>query len=143
MSKKLILACFVCLFYVSLSAQRRTSSGDFDEPFRICFNNKTSKTVWVALRYMDTDGEWRTKYWFKYKPYENDRKNNGYVVKTNNRIFYYYARTKSRYNGDYYYWGGKDNYKYIDGKQVGMKKKHIKGSGFEKRRGQKYCIGLN
>lgn len=134
----ILIICFVSYGY----AQRETTKGDFREPFKICFNNKTSKTVYVALRYKTVGGVWKTKYWIKYKPYEKDGNSNTYAVKTYNRYFYYYARTKSN-SGRFKYWGASDHYRTVDGKKVGMREKYINRSDYPNPRGQKYCIGLS
>lgn len=138
---KKIIVLFV--FISSLSyAQQQTVNGDFREPFEICFNNNTGKNVFVAVRYKTIGGVWKTKYWFKYRPYEKNTKNGKYAVKTYNRYVYYYARTKKGYNG-YSEWRGSDNYKVVDGKRVGMKEIYLSKSRFKAPRGQRYTINLN
>mgnify|MGYP001058437254 CR=1 FL=1 len=139
---KYIITLVFTFFVLNLSAQKQTTSGDFREPFKIAFNNKTSKTVWVAVRYKTTSGYWKTRYWFKYKPYEKDQNNKSFVVKTYNRYFYYFARTKENYNGNYSVWRGSDNYQRVDGKEVGMKEIYISKSAFSKPRGQTYYMNL-
>ncbi|MFC4268319.1 hypothetical protein [Polaribacter marinivivus] len=142
MLRKIIFSVTFLIFITSSYAQKQTTSADFSEPFKIAFNNFTSKTVWVAVRYKTTSGSWRTKYWFKYKPYEKDKNNKTFVIKTFNRYFYYFARTKSNYNGSYSVWKGRDNYRKVDGKQVGMKEIYLSKSIFSKPRGQTYYIDL-
>lgn len=145
MIKKLFFYIFLMfIFSQNLNAQKSTVSDDnFREPYKICFNNNTSKTVYVAVRYKNLSNKWVTKYWYKFRSYEKDKKTNKYTFKTYNRYFYYYAREKSKSNGSFSYWGGSDNYKRIEGKSVGMKEVYLSRSKFEKPRGQKYYINLN
>ena len=142
LTKRILLIVFVLALGNTTIAQRRTENTNFRAPYKICFNNNTSRTVWVAVRYKTVNGSWRTKKWVKYRPYEKDRNSNKYVVKTYNRYFYYYARTQENYNGRYLVWDGTKNYRVIDGKRVGMKEVYLSKSTFRNPRGQKYYINL-
>lgn len=139
MKKLITILLFMLFFSVAGFAQKSTTSMP-EQPWKIRFNNNTNYTIYVAIRYKNTYGTWETKYWFKYGAYEKDETNNSFVVTTNNRYFYVYARTKSTYNGNYRYWGGYDNYKYVEGKSVGFKKYYITN---DKLNGTPYTININ
>lgn len=99
--------------------------------FKIAFKNETSEKVHVAVRYKTRDGDWVTKEWFSFAPDEE-----GFVAKTENGIFYYYAISD---DGDWE-WGGSDRYYYVQGMddKQGFKKK----SAETKHRSGTYTITL-
>lgn len=89
-----------------------TPTQDFD---KIYFKNNCYKTIWTALHYVDTDGEWKTEGWWKVQPNEK-----AYVADTRNRIYYIHAQSEDGQNS----WSGDYNFN-IRGDVKGFKKKEI------------------
>jgi uncharacterized membrane protein len=123
-------------------AQKTTTDLDLSAPFNFGFNNKTSKTIYVAVRYQNNNDVWVTKSWFKYRPYQGDREDNSFTIETYNRYIYYYARTEPDYNGNWKYWGGDDNWQYVDGVQYGFKEVYIDRTKYPEAKGQLITVGL-
>ena len=139
--------CLILFFFVStlnIYSQEERGASDIEiqrAPFKIAFSNKTGHKIYVAVRYKNLDGDWVTKNWIVYESYEDDKEENTYAIKTYNRYVYYYARTKENSSG-HKYWGGSDNYQYVDGEEVGMKEVHLSKSKFAKPQGQTQYVNF-
>ena len=137
----------IFLFFISTLitySQEERGASDIEiqrAPFRIGFKNETNYKIYVAVRYKNSNDNWVTKNRVIYGPYENDQDENTYAIKTYNRYVYYYARTEESSSG-HKYWGGTDNYQYVDGDEVGMKEIYLSKSDFEKPKGQTKYVRL-
>lgn len=83
-----------------------------DEFFKLVFKNNCDRKIQVAIRYKNLEGVWETRGYYDFEPNEE-----GFIGKTTNRIYYYYAFS---IDGKYT-WGG-DEPKTIRGEQFGFKK---------------------
>jgi uncharacterized membrane protein len=95
---------------------RITSNGwDFPQAnplIKLKFENGCDETISVAIHYMQ-DGEWVTDGWWSIEPGQTK-----YLEDTRNRVFYYYASSRS------YNWSGGDYY-YIKGERRAFKRVDI------------------
>ena len=138
----LIFFFFISTLITYSQEERGTSDIEIQRaPFKIGFKNETNYKIYVAVRYKNLNDNWVTKNWVVYSPYENDQDENTYAIKTYNRYVYYYARTEENSSG-HKYWGGTDNYQYVDGEEVGMDEIYISKSDYAKPQGQKKYIRL-
>lgn len=69
------------------------------------FENDCPGEMWLAVRYKSTDGDWKTRGWYRL-----DAGEEVYVAQTNNRILYFYAESgHSKWSGDERYYQVRDN----------------------------------
>ena len=82
--------------------------------FQIKFNNKCSKSVYVAVHYLDLNDQWTTQGWFDLAPGQT-----GTVAHTRNTLFQFYAEAKNGGNK----WEGTDSYRTVrsDSTKYGFK----------------------
>lgn len=84
---------------------------------QIKFNNKCHRKISLAIEYRYNSKDWTTKYWYSIDPYENTfLSSNGNILKTNNRIIYYYATIPDTE----FKWSGNES-RYFDGNYYKMK----------------------
>ncbi|HEU0016315.1 MAG TPA: DUF1036 domain-containing protein [Longimicrobium sp.] len=74
----------------ALARKLTTSTGG--QYFSLSFSNGCTEDISFALAYLDLDGEWVTTGWWNVRPGTNS----GLVAMTQNRIGFYYARSRSR-----------------------------------------------
>jgi uncharacterized membrane protein len=82
----------------------------------ISFKNNCSHPLQVGIHFKNLQNQWETKSWFTFSPGESARLNG---VNTNNRYFYYYAKTT---DGSNISWYGNETSQTIGGIAYNMKK---------------------
>lgn len=83
----------------------------------IYFKNKCDRDIKLAIRYLDEDGDWVTKYWYQFDGDEGSYLSSGGIrLLTSNSIIYYYA--ESVYGS--LIWAGEEA-RYFDGETYEMR----------------------
>ncbi len=138
MSTKLCCTCLLsCLWMAeaSLAQSSSTLSQDTSVPARspyhtLSLKNKTSRVLFVAIRYKARDGEWQTSGWYRLLPGKRTR-----PLRTENSVYYYYAESEDPKDKRLYWHGkstpGMKNYRVNRSKTVyPFKRREITGKSW-------------
>jgi uncharacterized membrane protein len=81
------------------------------------FSNRCSRSVELAIHYLDSTGTWKTEGWWAFGPGESAfLTDDGRRLTSKNATWYYYARTTD----NAWEWSGKNNFT-VNGKVFGMR----------------------
>ena len=95
-----LLLALTALFITSLPATAQ-------DEYTISFRNSCSAPILVAIRYVDSEDNWKTGGWFTVEPGESDQ-----LVSTTNSIFYYTANDYGRF------WSGDEKHYTVRSEEV-------------------------
>jgi len=92
--------------------------------FAVHYRNECHKTIWTAVHYMDFDGNWVRRGWWKLEPGDT-----AYVSQTRNSIYYTHAYSDEP-SDKRSYWKGDEVYKHVRGSDetYGFRKYSIEGN---------------
>lgn len=96
------------------------------------FENNCTNPVRLAIRYQDTNNQWRSIGWWNVSPGHKITLNyQNYPLRSNNNIWYYFAETT---DGSGHQWKGNRNIN-VNGRNVGMLEQRFQG-------GQEFRFGV-
>jgi uncharacterized membrane protein len=99
------------------SEQSRSHSSSTAAGFGYRFTNRCSRSIDLAISYMDTSGQWRTEGWWSFAPGESAfLTNQAGRLTSNNTTWYFYARTTD----NAWEWRGENRF-VLGGTSLGMR----------------------